>query len=406
MPKITKRSVDALHPGTADLLLWDTELRGFGLRCRPSGIKTYVLKYRTASGCQRWHTIGQHGNPWTPEMARINALQLKAEVSQGADPAEAKRRRRRERTIAELADRYLAEHVAAHNKPSTAIEVRRIVERRIKPHLGHIKITELSRAQVKAWHQGMSDTPYEANRALAYCSKMLSLAAREWELRADNPCTGLQRFPERARERYFSDDELGRIGEILYRMEQNGSELPGFVLLVRLLATTGMRLGEVLGIKWADVDIAGRVIPLRDAKAGARVVRLGVGTAAVLERTHQEGSYVVHGLDPDQPLSVSVAEKAWQRLRDAAKLGDGRIHDLRHTVGTLAALSGANAFAVRDLLGHKTLAMTGRYVARAADLVSATADAVSSRVAAAFEGSGASGAEIVTLATRRVTIGS
>ena len=84
------------------------------------------------------------------------------------------------------------------------------------------------------------------------------------------------------------------------------------------------------------------------------------------------------------PLSVNIAEKAWRRLRKNAGIADGRLHDLRHTVGTFAALAGANAFAVRDLLGHRTLAMTGRYVERAADMVRATADAVSNRVAAAF----------------------
>src|SRR5262245_44538922 len=88
-------------------------------------------------------------------------------------------------------------------------------------------------------------------------------------------------------------------------------------------------------------------------------------------------------------------EKAWQRLRNRSGIPDGRLHDLRHTAGTFAALAGANAFAVRDLLGHRTLAMTGRYVERAADMVRATADAVSGRVAAALNASTATPAEVV-----------
>ena len=82
-----------------------------------------------------------------------------------------------------MADRYLAEHVAAHNRPSTAAEVRRIVETRIKPELGRVKVSELTRAQIKQWHSSMRATPYEGNRALAYFSKMMNLAAFEWELR-------------------------------------------------------------------------------------------------------------------------------------------------------------------------------------------------------------------------------
>ena len=219
MPKITKRTVDALAPGARDLLLWDNDIRGFGVRCRPSGVKIYILKYRTAGGHQRWHTIGSHGDPWTSETARVRAMQLKADISRGADPSAAKRQRRSEKTIGDLADRYVAEHVNAHNKQRTAAEVRRIVERRIKPRLGHFRITGLLRAHIKAWHQGMSSTPYEANRALAYCSKMLNLAAHDWELRPDNPCMGIQRFPERPRERFFNDDELKRFGDALAAVE-------------------------------------------------------------------------------------------------------------------------------------------------------------------------------------------
>ena len=85
-----------------------------------------------------------------------------------------------------------------HNKSTTQAEVRRIVKTQIKPGLGAIKISLLTRADVKAWHTSMSATPYEANRALAYLSKMLSLAATDWELRESNPCIGIKRFPERA----------------------------------------------------------------------------------------------------------------------------------------------------------------------------------------------------------------
>jgi hypothetical protein len=139
MVKLTNRSVDGSCASTRNLLLWDDELPGFGVRCRPSGAKFYFLKYRVSSGRrgrQRWMTIGQHGAPWTPDTARREALRLKAAVSGGADPSADRQRRRAENTIAELADRYLEEHVASHNKPSTANEMRRIVEREIKPTLG------------------------------------------------------------------------------------------------------------------------------------------------------------------------------------------------------------------------------------------------------------------------------
>jgi integrase len=402
MAKITKRAVDALKSAPdRDVLLWDDELPGFGVRCRPSGAKSYFLKYRTHGGRQRWLTLGAHG-PLTPDQARAKALREKAAIGEGSDPSGERQRKRRESTVAEVADRYLSEHVAAHNKASTAAEARRIVETRIKRELGAIKITDLTRADIKAWHQAMSATPYEANRALAYCSKMLNLAAMDWQLRADNPSIGIKRFPERKRERFFSDDELAKIGEALSAAEQAGSESPGFILLVRLLATTGMRLGEVLELLWSDIDLPGRAIRLRDAKSGARTVHLGAAAVSVLDSVEDKCGYVIRGLDPAKPLSINSAEKRWHRLRDRAGIPNGRLHDLRHTAGTFAALAGGSAFVVRDLLGHKTLAMTGRYVERAADMVRATADAVSSRVAAALgAGSNNAPATVIKIAGRR-----
>src|SRR5215467_3868972 len=198
-----------------------------------------------------------------------------------------------------------------HNKASTAGEARRIVETRIKPALGNIKITDLTRADIKAWHQAMSATPYEANRALAYCSRMLSLAATDWELRPDNPCLGIKRFPEKKRERFFTDDELAKLGNALLAMETEGQEARGFILLVRLLATTGMRLGEALKLRWSDIDLPGRAIRLRDAKSGARTVHLGAAAVAILDAIEDRDGHVIRGLDPAKPFSVNSAEKAW-----------------------------------------------------------------------------------------------
>ena len=100
-----------------------------------------------------------------------------------------------------------------------------------------------------------------------------------------------------------------------------------------------------------------------------------------------------------QPLSTNYVQKAWRRLREKAGLPDTRLHDFRHTMGTYAGQAGLNAFMVRDLLGHKTMAMTGRYVEKATEPLRAAADAVSGRVAAAM--SGQQKAEVVELPKRK-----
>src|SRR5215469_3150059 len=130
--KITKRTVDALKPAPdRDTLLWDDVLPGFGIRCRPSGAKVYFLKYRTQGGRQRWLTLGAHG-PLAPDQARARALRDKAAVGGGDDPSGKRQQKRHENTIAQVADRYVIEHVLLHNRASTAGEARRIVETRIK----------------------------------------------------------------------------------------------------------------------------------------------------------------------------------------------------------------------------------------------------------------------------------
>lgn len=196
---------------------------------------------------------------------------------------------------------------------------------------------------------------------------------------------GVKRFPEANRERFFSDEELRRIGQTLDEADRIISELPGCTTAIRLLALTGMRMGEVLGLRWSDVDLPNRAIRLRDAKTGPRTVPLGAPAFDLLGTLDQSGDYVVCGLGPSEPLAAYVLEKAWARLRIKAGVPDGRLHDFRHTAGTFAAQAGFNAFQIRDLLGHKTLAMTGRYVERA------TADHFAGRVAMALNAKPASG---------------
>ena len=121
---------------------------------------------------------------------------------------------------------------------------------------------------------------------------------------------------------------------------------------------------------------------------------------AVLARipTVEGSPWVLHGASPGSRLAVHTVEQTWRRLRQRAGLEDVRIHDLRHTAGTYAGRAGANAYLIRDLLGHKTLSMTARYVSRDADPLRALAERVESRIAAAMAGATA---EVVNIKGRR-----
>ena len=150
----------------------------------------------------------------------------------------------------------------------------------------------------------------------------------------------------------------------------------------------------MLGLRWQWINLPGATLALPDAKAGARTVALSAPVVQLLSGLERSGPYVVYGSNPERPLSSSTLEHVWARVRQAAGIPDGRLHDLRHTAGTYAAHAGGNAFLIRDLLGHRTLAMTGRYVERAVDPVRALADKVSGRVAAAMNGNSG---EVVSL---------
>jgi integrase len=396
--KLTNRVVKAATPRAARYTIWDSELRGFGLRVEPNGVKSYFVRYRAEGGGrrapQRFIGLGKHGVT-TPHAARDRAQSLLFSVNHGEDPAKDRAARRLEPTVGDLLDRYVAEHATFHNRPGMLLEVKRHVANNIKPALGRIRIGDLSRADIKSWHASFAGRPYEGNRALAAIRKALSLAFKDWELRTDNPAIGIKPFPEQRRERFFSDAELSRIGEAVAKLETEGIVATGAGRVIRLLALTGMRLGEVRGLRWDWLDIEQSCFRLPTAKAGARIVVLGAKTLAYLSALERIGPYVCPGIDTDRNIGKRQFYPIWRQVAAAAGLEDARPHDFRHTVGTFAAQTGANSFLVRDALGHKTMAMAGRYVSRHVDPQKALADQVDGRISAALEGKPP--AEVVSL---------
>ena len=110
MPKLTKRIVDAVTPLEKDVWLWDSELKGFGLRVKPSGVKSYLVQYRNAHRETRRHTVGKHGVV-TPDEARREARQILAKVERGQDPSAERKAIRVAPDMNALIDKYLDEHV-------------------------------------------------------------------------------------------------------------------------------------------------------------------------------------------------------------------------------------------------------------------------------------------------------
>jgi integrase len=383
--KITKRAVDQLAPGRRDLLRWDAELKGFGVRCRSSGAKYYVLKMRIG-GRQRWITIGRHGSPWTPDQARAEALRLLGQKATGKDPATERDHQKGIITVAALGQRFLTDYIPQHCKQSTAYEYKRAVELFINPALGPHRISDLQRADVTKFHYDLRDRPYQANRALGVLSKMFHLA-EEWGLRPDgsNPCRHVKKYREHKRERYLTNQELQRLGAVLTTAQTQQTESPFVIAAIGLLVLTGCRLTEILTLRWDYVDLENQVLRLPDSKTGAKLVYVNDAAIKLLRAIPRMAgnSYVIAG--KNQGARLINLQKPWRRIRAAANLDNVRIHDLRHSFASVAAGAGMSLPVIGKLLGHTQPVTTQRYAHLAADPIRAASNLIGNQISAAMK---------------------
>jgi len=394
--KITKRLVESLDPGS---LIWDTEVRGFGIR-RQRRDPVYILK-ATVKKRQRWITIGPHNAPWVPETARTEAKRLLGLIASGQDPAEDRDRGKVQPTMNELADRYISEYAAEHKKPVSISEDKRNLKNHILPMLGKRLVVDVSHGDIstlaRAVRNGKTNGrggPISANRVLALTSKMMSLA-ESWGIapRHSNPCLDVPRYRETARERFLSDDELRCLFDALREAEPVS---PAAVATIRLLVLTGCRRGEILNLRWDEVDLGRGLLMLGDTKTGRRAVHLSPPAQEILAGLPRMANspFVIAGSRPGRPFRGLA--RPWNKIRDRTGLNGVRIHDLRHSFASLAAAGGASLLLIGKLLGHSNQATTARYAHLSADPLRAVNDAVGGRLAA-LDKPVESGAEIVPL---------
>ena len=253
--RITKRLVDAATPVPGrDIWLWDSEIKGFGLRVRSSGRKSYVVEYRPGAGGRsapkRRHTIGIHGSPWTPDTARDEARRILGLVTQGQDPSVERTAARKrdgdtvEDFIALFIDRY------ARNRQKSWRETERVFGRDVIPAIGRKQLDEVTRQDIVHLLDDIAERgPVMANRTLAYTRRFFNWCV-ERGYTAANPCAGLKPFGTNgSRERVLSDDELAQVWHAAEQCSAVWSPI------VKLLILTGQRRTEVAEMRWPEIDL-------------------------------------------------------------------------------------------------------------------------------------------------------
>jgi integrase len=384
MPKLTKRSVEALRVQATNYIAFDAELPGFGVRIMPSGKRFFLVQYRR-HGRTRRVMLGQFG-PLTAEVARRRALMLLAQArSGGSDPAAERDALRQSLTVEQLGARFLKEHVAVRCKPTTQSEYRRSVELFVDPFLGKQRIRSVTTADVAELHGSLSYIPYQANRTLGVLSKMMSLA-EIWGLRDrhSNPCEDIQRYPEHKRERFLSLKEVKALGRALDAAESDGSEGKYACTAFRLLLLTGCRLSEIQRLRWEHVYLDEGELRLPNSKTGAKTVHLGAAAIALLRSLPrvEKNPFVIAGKNSGWYLTD--LQRPWRRIRSVAVLNEVRIHDLRHTFASGGLAVGEGLSMIGKLLGHTQVQTTARYAHLAADPVKQAADKIAERLAGAL----------------------
>lgn len=391
MPKVTKRTVDALVCNDdRPTFLWDDILAGFGVKALPSGPKRYVVKYRTQGGGrnapQRWLTLGTHGQI-TPDQARQMAQQALAAVARGEDPQSEKFQRRSAPSLKDLWTRFEQEQLP-RKKPHTQYDYRRLWSGLLEARFGNQRVETLSTNEVDRFHKSLSTRPYRANRALALLSRLMSLA-EVWEMRSQNtnPCRAVDKFAEAHRQRFLSQSEIQAMNEAAEALVMEKQITQGAAHAISLLLLTGARVGELLAAEWAWLDRERKVLALPDSKTGKKLVYLSDAALEVLDKqsilsgksdfvfpSHKKGKHFV-GLP-----------KSWAKVCARAGLEGVRIHDLRHTAASIAVGQGASLPLIGKLLGHTQAQTTLRYAHVDVDPALVTANAIGSAVAKALRG--------------------
>ena len=365
--RLTKNLVDKLQTEHAEHIFWDETLPGFGIRVKPSGVKSYVVQYRNRqTGRSRRKTLGKHGPHMSLHQARELAQGYLSDAVRGRDPIAEFKAIRSSPSVRDLADKYMKLHANPKKRPKSAAADQRMLDRFILPILGGHKVFEIGYKDVQTLHNSLKSTPYQANRVLSLFSKMFELSIK-WQWRHDNPAKGVEKFHEEKRYRWLSDEELKKLTKAL---DEHPNQIAANAIRLQLL--TGARIGEILSAKWVDFDLDRGVWTKPSHHTKQKITEhlplSGVAKELLITNRRSINSnsdFIFPGQQPDKPI-VDL-KRFWRSIMKSAQIEDYRIHDNRHTHASQLVSSGMSLAIVGRLLGHTNPTTTQRYAHLADD---------------------------------------
>ena len=401
--RLSNRTIEALEVQAADYFVWDEELPGFGVRVYASGRKAYLVQYRVNRRTRRL-TLGVHG-ALTPEMARKEAKIRLGDIAKGGDPAEERKTNREGLTVRELCDRYLADAEIGlvpgkrrmPKKASTLKSDRSRIDAHIVPLLGSRLVKEVTRADI---HQFMRDVAQgkarrdrktkprgrsivrgglgTAGRTLGLLGGLYTYAVRIGIVET-NPVHGVVKPASNVRQRRLTEAEYRTFGEILREAEAEDHNETALTI-IKMLALTGCRRGEIEKLRWEEVDEAGRCFRLADTKEGRSIRPVGPEVFALLNqrRPPKAKGYVFEGDVAGKPFDG--VPKVWGKTV-RLQLEDVTPHALRHSFASMANDLGFTEATIAALLGHAAGTTTSRYVHNLDGVLIAAAEKVSGHIA-------------------------
>lgn len=380
---ITEDFIQRLKPTDRDQLFFDENEKGFGVRLTKGGVVSFVLNYRF-KGRDRRVTLGNLPDRYWPRFkvkeARAAAKEMKAAITNEHDPITERQSAQRELTVDDLADLFI-EHAELHRRPITVRDYKAMLRRIIRPRLGALKISAVTRTDVQKLHSSLKKTPYYANRCLALVSAIWNYAkSQEPPLAQVNPAEHVQKFDEDKREAMFTDSQVQALERALSdyperqaatRKDPDAAKLAreqaaALVSAIRLMLYTGARHSEITKAKWADFHLEASspywLLPAHSTKGKKpHHIRLNQhALAAIQSLTRKTGcEYLFPG---DSDGHRETLRKPWDDIRKAAKLPeDFRLHDLRHNYASMLVSAGVPIYTVQKMIGHSQIQTTQRY---------------------------------------------